>query len=68
MATDPSTAKYIRMWYRTNVRPPSHQRVSSHSVPMKRASRKQRNSAPSPDSRLALEITLDTSSRVSRST
>ena len=67
-ATDPSTAKYIRMWCRTNVRPPSHQRLSSHSVPTKRASRAQRNSAPNPDSRFALEITLGTSSRVSRNT
>lgn len=65
-ATDPSTAKYIRMWCRTNVRLPSHQRLSSHSVPTKRASRKQRNSAPNPDSRCALEITLATRSRVSR--
>ena len=67
-ATDPSTAKYIRMWCRTNVRPPSHQRLSSHSVPTKRASRAQRNSAPNPDSRFTLEITLGTSSRVSRNT
>lgn len=67
-ATDPSTAKYIRMWCRTNVRPPSHQRLSSHSVPMKRASLAQRNSAPNPDSRFTLEITLGTRSRVSRNT
>ena len=65
-ATEPSTAKYIRMWCRTNVRLPSHQRLSSHSVPTKRASRAQRNSAPNPDSRCALEIRLGTSSRVSR--
>ncbi len=66
-ATEHRTTKYHRMWCRTNVVPPSHQRLSSHRVPAKRASRAQRNSAPSPDCRSALEITLGTSSRVSRS-
>lgn len=68
MATVTSTAKYIRMWYRTNVRSPFHQRLSSHSVPTKSANLAQRNSAPYPTSRFALEMTLGTSSRVSRNT